>query len=125
MLFLILFNKIKDKGIYGWGYNQYQQIGSKSSNNLINEPIMIEYFKDNYESISLISGNQLFNYSSLPLWNQLNHLLFRISTRNEIKTILILCLLNILTNEPKYPQTLFWKIPKDILYLIFQYIAKQ
>lgn len=85
---------------------------------------MIEYFTNNYKSISLISGNQLFNYNLLPLWKPSNHLLFPISTRNAIITILKISLLNRITNEPKYPQTLFWRLPKDILYLIFQYIAK-
>lgn len=82
---------------------------------------MIDYFKENYNSISIMSGNKLFD--SLLLWTTKTHHLFPISTRNVIITILKLSLLNTNTFEPKYPQSYFWKLPKDILYLIFQFIA--
>lgn len=60
----------------------------------------------------------------LPLeWNIKIHKLFLKSTKSEIETILLLSLLNESTQFPKYSQCYFYKLPKDMKYEIFKFIA--
>jgi len=56
------------------------------------------------------------------IWTRERHHFFPGSTRALIKTILILSLKNEKGN-PRYPQALFYLLPQDILYVLFEFIA--
>lgn len=56
-------------------------------------------------------------------WNFFNYKLFPKSIKEQIKTILLLSLFNQTTREPLHPQSYLFKLPRDIKYEIFKFIA--
>jgi len=54
------------------------------------------------------------------LWTPFAHHWYFFTIQKLIKTIMMLTLINPLTNTPKYQSCSFYKLPKDILYIIFQ-----
>jgi len=65
---------------------------------------------------------QIFKSHILPEWNPSSHHSFPSSRRNEIK-IMMISLRNPITKEPNHPESFFFIIPKDILFIIAKYIA--
>jgi len=57
-------------------------------------------------------------------WNKLSHTLFPNPFKNTIKTLLIMNLKD-KNNNPIYKNSLWWMIPKDVLYIIFNLIFKK
>jgi len=55
------------------------------------------------------------------LWNTANHITFPQAIKQQIKCIMILSLKK-KNNYPYHSQTWFYCLPKDLLYLIFQYL---
>lgn len=55
-------------------------------------------------------------------WTKKEHKNFPSSCKNIIKTLLILNLKNSETRKPKYEETLFYLLPKEILTEIFQFL---
>ena len=55
-------------------------------------------------------------------WTKLNHKYSSNLTKEIIKTILILNLKDKETEKPKYLETLFYLLPKEIILEIFQFL---
>ena len=59
-------------------------------------------------------------------WSIQIHHYFPKPINMAIKTILILSRsYDPITKEPKYPQSFFYKLPKPILFILFQFIASK
>jgi len=67
---------------------------------------------------------QIFKSHISPLeWNPSLHHQFPSSIRNEIKIMMMISLRNPITKEPNHPESFFYLIPKDILFIIARFIA--
>jgi len=56
-------------------------------------------------------------------WRKETHHKFSQFVQNQIKTILVLALKSPTSMIPLYPDALFYALPKDILYIIFNWIV--
>ena len=65
--------------------------------------------------ISIGNQNTLFQN-----WNPKYHKLFPLQIKQEIRTILLMSLIHPSTNRPNYEDSQFWKLPRDILFLLCQ-----
>jgi len=61
----------------------------------------------------------------LELWNTENHLLFPSLMKNQILTIMILSIKNSVNGNSYYPQSNLSRLPKDILFIIFQFLTME
>jgi len=66
---------------------------------------------------------QIFKSHIILEWNPSSHHQFPSSTRNEIKIMMMISLRNPITKEPNHPESFFFIIPKDILFIIARFIA--
>jgi len=60
----------------------------------------------------------------LPSWNPSNHHLFPSIFKDEVKLLLILSLIDPIKRTPKHPSCLFYKLPRDLLYYLFQFLSQ-
>jgi len=56
-------------------------------------------------------------------WNSSNHKLFPQETKEEIFTILLLSLFHPTTSHARHPTTIFYKLPRDMRFELFKFIA--
>ena len=99
----------KNENCYVWGYNYNGQLGIDDDKNR-NIPTLLNL--PNNEKIKSINLK----------WTKLNHKYSSNFTKEIIKIILILNLKEEKTKKPKYFETLFYLLPKEIILEIFQYL---
>lgn len=57
------------------------------------------------------------------LWTTTNHHKFPKEFQQKVKIVLMMALLD-KSGRPRHPETYFYKLPKDILKVIFEFLAK-
>ena len=72
----------------------------------------------NFNSLNLIETRLL------PQWNTSNHHQFGSSFKNEVKLLLILSHIDRNNRIPNHPSCPFYKLPRDILYYLFQLLSQ-
>jgi hypothetical protein len=88
---------------------------------ILNYPGNLAFDKNN--SIVYVLDNSGLRRIIELKWSPARHYLFNETIRNAIKTVMKLALLDIL-GKPKYPSALFYKAPKDILFVILKFVAE-
>ena len=115
-IFVLIYLKENGK-VYGWGNNKCGQLGL-GHNQYTNEPTEIS----SLSKIEVIPFETMCYF--IGEWNISNHKLFSRKTKEQIKTILLLSLLNS-TKQPQHPNCYFYKLPRDIRFEIFKFIVTQ
>ena len=64
-------------------------------------------------------GNQFILFQN---WNPKYHKFFPFQIKEEIKTILLMSLINSTTNKPNHFDSNWWKLPRDVFFLLFQFL---
>ena len=82
----------------------------------MNIPTAITSLKE--ERIILIRNQNILFQN----WNPKYHKFFPFQIKEDIKTILLMSLINTTTNKPNHHNSQFWKLPNDILFEIFQFL---
>ena len=82
----------------------------------MNIPTQITSLK---EEIILSIGNQNRIFLN---WNIKQHKLFPSQIKEEIRIILLMSLINSNTNKPNHFHSNWWKLPKDVIYYLFQFL---
>ena len=101
----------KNENLYVFGNNKYGQLGLGDNNNR-NLPTLLNL--PNNEKIKPFIENQ-------STWNKKEHKYSSNSTKLIIKSFLILSLINLKTDKPKY-SSLIYLLPKDIIIEILQFL---
>ena len=78
-------------------------------------------------SFILLNFDSHFNLieTRLPQWNTSNHHQFGLSFKNEVKLLLILSHIDRDNRIPNHPSCPFYKLPRDIIYYLFQLLSQQ
>ena len=99
----------KSENIYVWGKNESGQLGLGDRNDR------------NIPTLLALPNNEKIKFSNLN-WTKSNHKHSSNFTKKIIKTILILNLKDKKTEKPKYYESFFYSLPKEIMIEIFQYL---
>lgn len=76
--------------------------------------------KKEQQTLVLTENIELKNPRIYDHWNPEIHKFFQKQMKEQIKTILLISIRNPNTNEPNHQHSNWWKLPKDILFEIFQ-----
>ncbi len=99
------FGITKEGTVYAWGSNEGQYGNGTTEGSLI--PTIINEWR-------MIPSIE---------WNPNTHKYFGNTTRESIKMILFMSLINQNTGNPYHPKSLFYLLPKDIIFIVCQFIA--
>ena len=105
----------ENRKVYGWGNNGCCELGLGHTKE-VNKPTEIS----NLSEIEVIPFETMCYF--IGEWNTLIYTLFSTKTKEQIKTILLLSLLNS-TKQPQHPSCYFYKLPQDICFEIFKFIS--
>ena len=97
--------------IYVFGNNNYGQLGLGDKNER-NLPTLL----------NLPNNEKIKPFIENLTWNKKEHKYSSNSTKLIIKSFLILSLINLKTDKPKYEESLIYLLPKDIIIEILQFL---
>ena len=91
--------------------------------------MMMEQLLDGLVCYSFILLNfdshfNLIETRLLPQWKPSNHHQFGSSFKNEVKLLLILSHIDRDNRIPNHPSCPFYKLPRDIMYYLFQLLSR-
>ena len=89
-----------------------------------NKTTRIEHPKE-IPSLSSIPILSFHSYQYHGEWTTKKHKLFPLETKEEIFTILLLSLFHPTTSRARHPTTIFYKLPRDMRFEIFKFIATE
>lgn len=69
-------------------------------------------------------GAEMLVMRTQKKWKPSKHHRFPLYIQNIVRTLMILSLKDPITLEPRYPQCLFYKLPRDILYQIINSVVE-